>query len=257
MPLRARDEPTLVVVTGPPGSGKTTIATQLARRIRARDYAPLALDAPCFELVTDRFEDVRFGDIEAAMPAPEDNGRRPALVVVSGPPATGKTSIAKKMAAELGIPFITKDTLKERLYETFGHGDGVEDAIDRAALAMLFSVVESNLAAGVSVMAESNFDARSDVQPFRELCAAHDVRIVQVHMDRDTERLLEHFAERSASGDRHPGHEDDPEDAETVRRELEAGLWNALEIPGALIEADADEDRGAIVARVRAVLEQE
>lgn len=47
----------------------------------------------------------------------------PLLLVVSGPPASGKTSIAEELAARLRIPFISKDTFKERLYEAFGSGE--------------------------------------------------------------------------------------------------------------------------------------
>ena len=37
------------------------------------------------------------------------------LVVVTGPPASGKSSIARDLASALEIPFISKDELKERL----------------------------------------------------------------------------------------------------------------------------------------------
>ena len=49
---------------------------------------------------------------------------------------------------------------------------------------------------------------------------------------------MQTFAERAASGRRHPGHDDDPEDAAEVRAKLEAGLWGALDLPGELIEVD-------------------
>ncbi len=37
----------------------------------------------------------------------------PSLVVVTGPPAAGKTTIAAELRARLGIPLLAKDTLKE------------------------------------------------------------------------------------------------------------------------------------------------
>ncbi|MBD0330577.1 MAG: AAA family ATPase [Thermoleophilia bacterium] len=166
--------------------------------------------------------------------------RPPFLLVVTGPPASGKTRIARELARRLRMPFVVKDTFKERLYEVFGSHDDLEERIDRAALAMLFSVVDSQLEAGVSVVAESNFDARSDTGPFRDLCGRHDLRLVQVHCGRAPEKVAERFAERAASGRRHPGHRDRPEDAQEVLEDVHAGRWDALDLPGELLEVDVD-----------------
>jgi predicted kinase len=177
----------------------------------------------------------------------------PLLVVVTGAPASGKTDVAERLAGGLRIPFVVKDTFKETLYETIGSDDGLEDRIERAALEILFRVVDAQLAAGVSVVAESNFDARTDTGPFRRLCEERAMHLVQVHCHRDEEVLLERFAERAESGDRHPGHGDEPEDAAEVRSDLRAGRWEPLELPGTLIEFDKDaEEEAGLLAGVRA-----
>ena len=179
---------------------------------------------------------------------------RPLLLIVTGPPASGKTRIARELARRLELPFIVKDTLKERLYEVFGSDDELESAIERASLAILFSVVDSQLAAGVSVVAESNFDARTDTGPFTRLCAEHGLRIVQVHCTKSPDDIERRFAERASSGDRHPGHTDTPERAPEVRADAEAGRWDALEIPGELIAVDVDAlEYDDLVERLRSV----
>ena len=182
-----------------------------------------------------------------------DSGERPLLLVVSGAPASGKTSIAEELASRLRIPVVSKDTFKETLYETIGADDALEPAIERAGLALLFSVVESQLDAGISVVAESNFDARSDLEPIRRLARERELRLVQVHCRRDRERLLERFVGRLEEGRRHPGHGDEPEDVEEVRAKLDAGVWDPLDLPGELFEFDKDEDDlDALVGRIRA-----
>lgn len=170
------------------------------------------------------------------------------LVVVTGPPASGKSSIARGLAHELRIPFISKDELKERLYEHLGHGEELEQAIERSSLAMLFSLAGSNLDAGVSVLVESNFETTMDTSPFTDL----RVQIVQVYCGGDTDELVREFAERSANGERHPGHGDDPSDAEEVRRKVDAGLWNPLDLPGKLISLDMSGDENIDPADVAA-----
>jgi predicted kinase len=178
----------------------------------------------------------------------------PLLVVVTGPPATGKSTVAEDLATRLRVPFISKDLLKEALYDTFGYGDDVEEKLDRAALALLFTVVEAQLEAGVSVVAESNFDAETDTGPFRRIVRDHGVRLAQIHCRASSEAILQNFADRAESGRRHPGHQDEAEDVAEVRAKLDAGLWDPLDLPGELIELpvlETDVDHDVLARDVR------
>jgi predicted kinase len=181
---------------------------------------------------------------------------RPALVIVTGPPASGKTSAAERLAEALQLAVLSKDTFKETLYEQLGSGEELEERLERAALALLFAVAGMQLEAGVSLLVESNFDAQFDVAHFHRLHLEHDVELVQVHIGGDTERLVAKFADRARTGDRHPGHGDSPADAAEVREKIEAGLWEPLDVPGTLVRADMDDDEDEIVERVRAVLDE-
>jgi predicted kinase len=40
-------------------------------------------------------------------------------VVISGPPARGKTTLARALAPTLGLPLIAKDTIKQALMTVF------------------------------------------------------------------------------------------------------------------------------------------
>lgn len=175
---------------------------------------------------------------------------------MTGPPASGKSSAARTLAAGLTIPFLSKDELKERLYEVFGPSDdGEHEArVERAALSTLVSVVESQLRAGVSVVAESNFHADEHVAALTALAEDPGVRIVQVHFDGDPDELEAEFARRAASGRRHPGHGDTPAKAAEVRERIDAGYWAPLPLPGELVRAGPHDPDEEVVARVRAAL---
>ena len=81
------------------------------------------------------------------------------------------------------------------------------------------------------------------------------MRVVQIHCGGDEATLLARFAERAASGRRHPGHHDEPADAEEVRRDLERGRWDSLDLPGELIEVDLGGavDVPGLARRIRAL----
>jgi predicted kinase len=176
------------------------------------------------------------------------------IVVVTGPPAGGKSSAARAIAGELAVPFLSKDEFKERLYEVFGAEDALEEQIERAALAILFSVAASQLRVGVSVVVESNFDSRSDTAPLRELAASHDAHVVQVHLSGPVDEIVAAFARRAASGERHRGHGDNPQDAAQIRADVQAGRWDPLALPGELIAEGMDANERQIAARVRDAL---
>jgi predicted kinase len=179
---------------------------------------------------------------------------RPALLIVTGPPASGKTSAARRLAEELQLAVLSKDTFKETLYEQIGSDEELEPRIEGASLALLFAVAGMQLEAGVSLLVESNFDTHFDVGHFRRLRREHDVELVQVHIGGDTERLVAKFAERARAGDRHTGHGDSPADADDLREKIESGLWDPLDVPGELVHADMDDDEEAIVEKVRATM---
>src|SRR5687767_10053733 len=45
------------------------------------------------------------------------------IIIISGAPATGKTTLGKKLSAKYNIPFISKDALKERIFDNLGWSD--------------------------------------------------------------------------------------------------------------------------------------
>ncbi|MBR7831853.1 AAA family ATPase [Actinospica durhamensis] len=60
------------------------------------------------------------------------------IVIISGAPGSGKTTLAGPLAAELGLPLFTKDTVKETLDDMLGdqRRDGVEWSSRLGAAAM-------------------------------------------------------------------------------------------------------------------------
>lgn len=133
----------------------------------------------------------------------------PILLIVTGPPCAGKTTLGKRIARELGWPLINKDGIKEALFDTLGWQDRAwSKKLGYASYTVLFYVVEAQLAAGCSVVVESNFRVEFDSERFQALARCHPFRAVQILCHAAPETLLQRFAQRTASGERHPGHVD-------------------------------------------------
>jgi len=67
------------------------------------------------------------------------------LVVVSGAPGTGKSSVAAALAEDLRRPLFSLDTVKEALADSLGLGDEAwSDRLGDAAAAVIFTLAEAN-----------------------------------------------------------------------------------------------------------------
>jgi predicted kinase len=131
----------------------------------------------------------------------------PLLIVVSGKPATGKTTLGRRLAADLGLPFFSKDDLKETLFDTLGASDRAwSRRLGAASFALLRRIAEAQLSAGQSLIVEANFAAAYDAPFYQSLATRHGARVAQVWLTAETATILRRFEQRAASDERHPGH---------------------------------------------------
>ena len=146
----------------------------------------------------------------------------PALVVVTGPPAGGKTTVAEALARELGLPLVAKDAIKETLFDALGTGDREwSRALGRATFELLFARLARELRASRPVVAEANFE----VAAASAFAALPPSRAVQIHCSAPAGVLLARF--RARAGKRHAGHLDG-EIVDEVRAAIESGRHGPL-----------------------------
>lgn len=132
------------------------------------------------------------------------------FVVVSGPPASGKSTLAPRIALELGLPLVAKDTIKDALMSVLPVPD-VETSrkIGRGAVVAMLAVASSS---PIGAVIESNFYRSVAVDELGQLPGG----IVEVFCRCYQAIASERYARRA--GTRHAGHFD------SVRSRDE--LWN-------------------------------
>lgn len=139
----------------------------------------------------------------------KDGGRPlPLLVIVSGAPASGKTTLARHLSQRLGLPLLDKDSLKEILAEELGEVRSVADSrtLGLAVFRTLYAVSHRILDAGVGLVLEANF-FRGVAEP--ELAPlVSRTRAVLIHCSVQEEVSRRRYVERFQQGHRHWSHFD-------------------------------------------------
>ena len=133
---------------------------------------------------------------------------RPFLLLVSGPPASGKTTLARLLAGRLGWPLLGKDSFKEALFDSLGVGDADwSRRLSEAAFARQSEAADRILARGGSLVIEGNFRA-AHRPALAALAARHGAVLAQVACRASPATLAARRAARANTADRHAGHLD-------------------------------------------------
>lgn len=159
--------------------------------------------------LTDTTRHVRETTPDPTQDSPVEPVLRPRLIVVSGPGGSGKTTLAHRLAVQIGCPAICRDEIKEGMVHAHGPGfePTVSDPLTRRTYPLFFDVVRVLLEGGVTVVAEAAFQHHLWARGLTPLTSLTEMRVVRCttsagEMQRRRRQRLAEVATRVAHADR-------------------------------------------------------
>jgi predicted kinase len=170
------------------------------------------------------------------------------LTIILGSPASGKTTLARRLGLQWSVPVLCKDDVKEALFDSLGQGDRAwSRRLSEASFTTLVHLAARQLSLGQSCIVEGNWRA-VNVPGIEPVLRASGARAVQIWCCADPAEIVRRFTART----RHAGHLD----ALVSREELERAACEApkfLELGGPrfIFQSDAPEAFDTLISALQ------
>lgn len=135
---------------------------------------------------------------------------KPLLIIVTGLPATGKTTLSKKLGEQYNLPVFNADKIKELIFDRVGNWEDKElfDKISKASYDLMYDIATQILSAGGACIIEAHFKAELAEPRIAKLKEQYDCNLVQIKLKADGQTVVDRYLERRDRPERHRCHGD-------------------------------------------------
>ncbi len=171
------------------------------------------------------------------------------IIVINGMPGVGKSTLAQKLTADLQLPLMAKDAIKEFLFDQLG-SDTLEDSrfLGKVAVKMMYTWAAEYIANDHSILLENAFYAAFARPDLTRLIEGTNTVISEVYCVTNEAERHRRFSARIADGSRHAGHHDN-----LTMLEAAADIYAPLAL-GTVYRFDTTKDDPAAYAQLLADL---
>lgn len=127
-------------------------------------------------------------------------------ILVTGIPAAGKSTMAEALSERLKLPVLSKDAIKELLFDHVGFQSRAEKVnLGIAGMEIMYYAAGQLMKAGQPFILENNFEYSSEYG-IKNLLEKYQYFACTVTLTGDYKVIYRRFLERESSPDRHRGH---------------------------------------------------
>jgi predicted kinase len=183
--------------------------------------------------------------------------KRPTVIYILGLPATGKSTLAKKLSVELNLPLISKDELKIILFDVYGWA-GREESMQagRVSYDIIDYILEEQLRVGNTLIVEST-PPKFAADKFKGWQVKYGARYVQIYCDAEANIIRERFKARILADERHVSGVEGKAGLKNLEALISQGFV-PIDVEGEIIKIDTTDfarfDQDALTSHLRGLL---
>ena len=127
-------------------------------------------------------------------------------ILITGIPAAGKSTMAQFLSERLSIPMISKDKIKELLFDDVGFKSREEKVkLGIASMNIMYYMAEQLMQCNQPFILENNFE-NSSKDGLNTILERYSYKAITVTLTGDYQKIYERYVERNSCPDRHRGH---------------------------------------------------